>query len=313
MTFKSFAYIYELNSINLILKSNSVSNLKNFPNISFQGQEKTMEFEFLSLSNLFDRVKVGLDHNPSLPHRINFFALLMVTNGTGSHQIDLETYPLEKGSLLKIAKGQVHAFQENPQYEGFLIIFTEAFVLNNFSKSSINLISHLYNYHLSTPLVNDKIHTETFLDQLILELADKNTYAQKNIVAALLELFLLRLERNAQHQNQQKNISNQYNTFVQFKNLVETHYTKTRNVMDYADMMLISTKQLNQVVKDYTLTTAKTFIDNYIILETKRAIVSTQKSFKEIAFDIGFDEVTNFTKFFKNKMGISPKTFRLGQ
>ncbi|MGB3145681.1 MAG: helix-turn-helix domain-containing protein [Maribacter sp.] len=77
--------------------------------------------------------------------------------------------------------------------------------------------------------------------------------------------------------------------------------------------MLISTKHLNQVVKDFTLNTAKTFIDDYVILEAKRAIVSTDKSLKEIAFDIGFDEVTNFTKFFKNKMNMTPKAFKAQQ
>ena len=79
---------------------------------------------------------------------------------------------------------------------------------------------------------------------------------------------------------------------------------------DYAEMMLISTKLLNQVVKAFTLNTVKTFIDDYIILEAKRSISISDLSLKEIAFSLGFDEATNFTKFFKKKVGISPKEFR---
>ncbi|MEP2239149.1 MAG: helix-turn-helix domain-containing protein, partial [Maribacter sp.] len=95
-----------------------------------------------------------------------------------------------------------------------------------------------------------------------------------------------------------------------FKNQVEENYIKTRNVKDYAEMLSITTKNLNEVVKEFTLDTAKTFIDNYVILEAKRAIVSTDLSFKEIAFELGFDELTNFTKFFKNKVQLSPKAFK---
>ncbi|RMA64783.1 AraC family transcriptional regulator [Ulvibacter antarcticus] len=284
--------------------------MKNIPNISFESSENAKDFEFLNLTKLFARIPDILDHNPSQPHRISFFALMIITNGTGSHQIDLKDYPLKEGTVLKIAKGQVHSFQNNPQYEGFILIFTEDFVLNHFSKSSLNIISHLYNYHITSPIFNDKTGNENFLNQLIFELNSENSYAQKNIIAALLDLYLLRLERKSNTNKLQVKNPKQYTIFIQFKNLVEANYTRTRNVKNYAELMFISTKNLNQVVKDFTLSTAKTFIDNYVILEIKRAIVTTNQSFKEIAFATGFDEVTNFTKFFKKNLKISPKEFK---
>jgi AraC-like DNA-binding protein len=242
-----------------------------------------------------------------------FFALLIVTKGTGTHQIDLKDYNLKAGSVLKIAKGQVHAFEKNANYEGFLIIFTENFIINYFSKSSINLISHLYNYHISTPIANEPELNDTFLDQLTIELETKNTYARKNIIASLLNLYFLKLERQSTHTKLQNNNSKLYQTFLQFKSLVESDYTTTRNVKEYANKMHVSTKHLNQVVKDFSLNTAKSFIDEYVILEAKRAIVSTDESLKEIAFKTGFDELTNFTKFFKKRMNMSPKDFRNSQ
>lgn len=287
--------------------------MKNIPNIKFNSKENKTEFEILNLKELFNRIFTDLDHNPSLPHRISFFALLIVTKGTGTHKVDLKEYELQEGTVLKIAKGQVHNFQKKPNYQGFLILFTESFVLNYFSKSSINLISHLYNYHVSNPIAEDKKGNQTFLNELYQELESKNTFAEKNIIAALLDLYLLRLERKNNLNKTTQNNSKHYSTFLNFKNLVEHNYTKTRNVKDYANLLFISTKSLNTIVKEFTLNTAKVFIDNYVILESTRAIVSSNKSLKEISFDIGFDEVTNFTKFFKNKMKISPKEFRLNQ
>ncbi|SDL35027.1 transcriptional regulator, AraC family [Kriegella aquimaris] len=235
--------------------------------------------------------------------------MLIVTEGIGSHYIDLKEYSLRKGTALKIAKGQVHAFEENANYDGFLIVFTEEFVLNYFSKSSIEFISHLYNYHISTAAVHEINFNEPFIEQLMIELASEDTYAQKNIVAAMLELYLLRLERLSQTTEPPKQ-SKYYPLFLEFKNLVQEKYTATRNVKDYAEMLSISTKHLNRIVKEFTLNTAKHFIDDFVILETKRAIASSNYSLKEIGYAVGFDEVTNFTKFFKKQTGATPKQFK---
>ena len=286
--------------------------MNTIPNISFESEENEKEFEFLHLSKLFAKIKAGLEHNPHLPHRVSFFALLIVTNGVGSHQIDLKEYPLKKGTVLKIAKGQVHAFQENPNYDGFLILFTEEFVLNYFSKSSIEFISHLYNYHISKPLVEGSNLNEAFIEETLVELEAENTYAQRNIVGAILELYLLRLERLTDSAQLPKQNHQHYSMFLDFKNLVEKQYTLTRNVKDYAKMLQVSTKHLNLIVKEFTLNTAKHFIDDFVTLETKRAIASTSSSLKEIGYAIGFDEVTNFTKFFKKHTGTTPKQFKAG-
>ncbi|MDP5140492.1 MAG: AraC family transcriptional regulator, partial [Spirosomaceae bacterium] len=250
------------------------------------------------------------DHNPSLPHKIAFFALLIVTDGTGKHQIDFKDYDVEKGTVLKIAKGQVHAFQDNPTYEGYLLIFTEEFILNYFPPSSISLISQLYNYHITSPLFFDKDINEEIVRQISTELNAKDSYAHNNIIAAILNLYLLKLERSTRTFGREINNSKNYDTFIQFKNLVESNYTTTRNVKDYAAMMSISSKQLNQILQEFTINAAKEFIDDYVILETKRLLVSTNNSIKEIAFEVGFDEVTNFTKFFKNKLAMTPKEFK---
>ncbi|SHJ90308.1 AraC-type DNA-binding protein [Reichenbachiella agariperforans] len=284
--------------------------MNNIPNISFDSSEKTTDIEFLRISELFERVEENPNHDPLKPHRITFFALLIVMEGEGMHQVDLENYLLKKGSVLKIAKGQVHAFQENLSYDGYLVVFTEDFVLKFFSKSTIDFISHLYNYHISDPLVEGSNFNESFLALIAQELNNENTYAQRNIIAKMLELYLLKLERVSHLAISTKRNTEQYPLFFQFKNLVEERYMDTRNVKDYAEYMSVSAKQLNAVVQNFTLNTAKHFIDEYVVLEIKRAILSTNNSLKEIAYELGFDEVTNFTKFFKKHTGITPKEYK---
>ncbi|WP_159023709.1 helix-turn-helix domain-containing protein [Formosa sp. L2A11] len=285
--------------------------MNTIPNISFESSEGATDIEFLRLSELFMRMENDPDHNIQEPHRITFFALLVVTEGKGEHQVDLKEYKVSTGSVIKIAKGQVHAFTDYKNYNGYLIVFTENFVLKYFSKSSIDFISHLYNYHISKPLVEAYDYNRFFLKHIIEEFQKEDTYAQKEIIAKILELYLLRLERLSHYDLLEHFNKKHQMLFINFKNRVESHYVKTRNVKDYAEMLCVSTKFLNQVVKAFTLNTAKHFIDEFVILETKRAMVSSNYSLKEIGHAVGFDEITNFTKFFKKHTSETPKQFKM--
>jgi len=215
-----------------------------------------------------------------------------------------------QGSVIKVAKGQVHAFQEELTYDGVLVAFTEEFVLKYFSRSSVDFITHLYNYHISEPLVDNCTFNDSFLKQIHQETTSNNTYAQKEIIAKIVELYLLRLERLSHGSQSPRHNKSHYALFIQFKNLVESRELNSRNVKDYAESMSLSAKHLNSIVRQFTLNTAKSFIDQYVILEIKRTIMSSRISLKEVAYQMGFDEVTNFTKFFKKHTGVSPGQYK---
>ncbi|AWW29617.1 AraC family transcriptional regulator [Echinicola strongylocentroti] len=283
----------------------------NIPQIPFKSKKDSVEIEVLNLSELFLRIEEDPNHDPRAPHRISFFALLIVTEGEGFHQVDLQKYAIQKGTVVKIAKDQVHAFQGDLTYDGYLVVFTEDFVLKYFSQSSIEFISHLYNYHLSEPIVGKSSINDSFIGQLLEELQYNSHYAHKEILAKILELYLLKLERFSNNPALTNKVDSvHYSQFIQFKDLVEKNFQRTRNVKDYAETMAISPKHLNLIVKGFTLYSAKHFIDQYVVLEIKRTILCANNSLKEVAYRMGFDEVTNFTKFFKKQTGQTPKSFK---
>lgn len=278
--------------------------------VNFNDESANFGFEIINLTTLFSKFQGNLNHNPHLPHRLNFYGILLITKGIGKHYIDLEEYNIATGDTIKIAKGQVHAFQENPNYEGYFFLFTDSFILNYFSQKSTQLISYLYNYHISTPKVENNAINQRFVEELKAELQYKDTYIQKNILAKMLEMYLLKLERSVQAEKYIAKDNVRYDFFSDFKDLVEKKYTQTRNVTDYARQLKVSTKHLNYICKEFTLHTAKYFIDNYVVLEIKRAIITSDLSLKEIGYSVGFDEMTNFTKYFKKHTGFTPKQFK---
>ena len=67
---------------------------------------------------------------------------------------------------------------------------------------------------------------------------------------------------------------------------------------------------MNKICKLATQQTAKQLIDAYIILNAKRALSIDKLQVKQVSDILGFDEATNFVKFFKKHTLMAPKLFQ---
>lgn len=282
--------------------------MKEIPEISFKrrGTKQIEGFELVVLEELsLSLQNLRVDHNPFRPHRLGFFAILIITEGEVKHKVDFREHHLIAGDVMVISKGQIHAFNQNSDYVGFLVLFTEGFMQKYIAASTIVQINHLYNYFLKQEKITNPDTNETLLRVLNNEL--KNDLSSlPNIIGALLSIYLLKLS----DENNSKISSNRYlHYFNHFKLLVEKNFSKTRDAKAYAADLSISYRSLNDICKEITKNTAKSFIDSYVVLESKRLLVTTTLSIKEIAYNIGFDEVTNFTKFFKKHTSETPSQF----
>ncbi len=292
----------------------SLSNMNEPPKISFLKKDNTkLEFEIFRISSLFSR-QSKLDHSLEAPHRVEFFNIMFVTKGTGTHFIDFQSYKYSAGSILFISKGQVHAFEASHDLDGFLILFTEDFLSKNLIHSDILSLYRLYNYHLHSPIIQpDEIKEDIFnyiVDEIYREYSFTDKFAKEEILRLLLKLLLLKAERLKRTLIRKEKNSKWLLKFGDFRSQLETHFTETRNANEYARMMNISYKHLNEICKSVTGISAKAFIDNFIILEIKRRIAISGDSVKELTYQLGFDEPTNFVKFFKKHTLLSPVQFR---
>ena len=95
-----------------------------------------------------------------------------------------------------------------------------------------------------------------------------------------------------------------------FKGLVEQHFSEWHQVQDYAKELNVSPGYLNEVISSAIQKPAKEYIQNRLILETKRLSLFTSKSNKEIGYELGFDDPSHFSKFFKTFTGNSIGEFR---
>ncbi|MEM7658570.1 MAG: helix-turn-helix domain-containing protein, partial [Bacteroidota bacterium] len=269
-----------------------------------------MGFEMLAVGQFLWERPLPVDHNPFQPHRLKFFALLVVREGQLSHQVDVDHYQLQAGEALVIAPGQIHAFQETASAESFsglLFIFTEVFLLKQMSPSAFAHIARLYNYHLRSPLYQLTSPNFSLLDALTREFHQEDDEVKAGILAGICTSFLLQLTRN---QAQQLPVSTADLLFDRFRELVVNQYATNREASAYAEQLHVSYKHLNETCKACVGQTAKRFIDAYVMLESKRMLISTSLSVKEISYACGFEEPTNFQKFFRKHAKMTPLAFR---
>lgn len=92
--------------------------------------------------------------------------------------------------------------------------------------------------------------------------------------------------------------------------LVEVHYKTKHAVSEYAALLNKPAKSLSNLFAQYFSKSPLQIIQDRIFLEAKRILIYSEKSIKETAFELGFEDLQSFSRFFKNKEGISPKDFR---
>ncbi len=265
-------------------------------------------FELITIDELYKRCEKS-KYDLSVPHRIEFHALIVVTEGESKHMKDFKEELLFPGVILPLTKGQVHAFEKPLQIKGYVISFAESFITQNSTEKS--LLHFLQLYHL--PFIHigqENIATiKPYIDILSKELNNKNINLKSEFLHAAFMLLLLQIKRLSIHQHPIFE-SQHFKDFISFKQLITTHYKELHNAKEYASKMGVSYKYLNQICKLIGNQTAKTFIDNWLLLEIKRIISEKKYTSQEIAYQMGFKEHSNFIRFFKKFTGKTPREYQ---
>lgn len=284
------------------------------PEIDFKNLNgKDFEFDIFSMKYLYTGV-YPLKYNLYRPKRISFYAILLVTEGEGTHYIDFEQFDLKKGSLVFISKEQVHAFHKVHSYQGYLVLFTENFLQKSFLGTNMLQQFSLYNYQMSKPVLqlsDAKFHEFRHLFQRIAkEYYAPDDFATEEIIRCRLKVLLMKSERVKKHTLPIAEQPAYIAEFRQFQSLIQEYLFQNRQVQFYADHMAISTKKLNMVTQAIVQQPAKTYLIESLILEIKRLLMNTVLSVKEIAYQVGFEDPTNFVKFFKKHAHQTPVEFK---
>jgi AraC-like DNA-binding protein len=95
-----------------------------------------------------------------------------------------------------------------------------------------------------------------------------------------------------------------------FKSIVNANLNWQYNLDYYTEKLNVGLRTLQNAFQLTEEQTPKQWLIDRMILEIKRNLIYKEVGISTIAYNLGFNEVTNFTKFFKSKTGLTPTQFR---
>lgn len=254
------------------------------------------------------------DHSPFDSHLVEFYILLLVEEGRGTHTLDFVDIPLQPGTLLSIRKDQVHRFHPSTELKGTMVLFTDAFLVSYLEQEEALRTMQLFNEFLARP--NLQLSQADFalvrgqIGRMQLEYGRVHDAFSLGILRSELHILASRIGRLKEAEHREGVSGRTLRAFVDLQQLVERNSTQTRRVQDYAAMMGTSTKTLNNVTQAVVHKSAKAFIDELCTLQVQRMLINTSLSIKKVAYHAGFEETTNFYKYFRRQTGTTPEAFR---
>lgn len=273
-----------------------------------------LDLEIFSASDLRRRGSKEKRHST---HRYAFHMLVCITQGRCTHLVDFKPIPCEPGSLLALRPGQTHNFGLEEEWDGWMILFRPEFLLPSPGAApDLKLMVGLERLPEQLSLGDHELHRVT--DAIAQMREDAGIDAPPKEVHALLryQLYALLLRLSIFHDRQEVRAeasAHSLQRFKHFQQLVEKNFARWHQVADYAKQLGCVEKSLTRATMEAAGMNAKAFIASRIRLEAKRLLVHTDLSVTLIAEKLGFEEATNFIKFFKRESGCTPTEFRRQQ
>lgn len=249
------------------------------------------------------------------PHRHEYYTIVLTIKAKGKHIIDFKSYSLSNNQVFFIKPHQVHQIIENEKSFGFVITFSNYFLVkNNINICFINDLNLFNDFGENPPLAlnDDELEELTGYASEILTFNQSEITFKEDAIGALLKLLLICCHNLCSIYPKKREPEASKNSILKaFKYLVGKNYNTWHATNNYANELNITPDYLNRVVKSLTGKTAKAHIQDEIIIMAKRLIYFTDLSSKEIGYELGFSEPANFSAFFKNCTGISPSKFKV--
>lgn len=267
-------------------------------------------FKLQTMEQIEERMAGTVDS----PHRHDYYTIVLVKEGAGKHFIDFKEYAITANSIFFIYPGQVHQVIPEGLSKGWVLTFTNEFLVrSSITEQLINDVYLYNNFGESPPLSlhDHEVEAYELLIKQIMNFYNDGTYSIE-AKGSLLKLFLIKshnlctLSKNIELQS----IEHGNPLLRSFKKHIDKYFTTKHKVSDYANMLTVTSDYLNKVVKSLTGKSAKEYIQNRIVVEAKRTLLFTELSNKELSYQLGFEEPSHFSNFFKKNTGVSPIDFR---
>lgn len=272
--------------------------------------------------NVFSMVELTkrLQKNPAMPYNRRAYYKISLISGRNRAEYADKVIDIEKNALLfATPKVPYHYLPQDDNQTGHFCVFTDEFLIQSksgvildelpifrpggypvfqLSDDDANDIAYIFR-KMEKELASDYAYKYDLLRNYVLELIHygqklqpaTSLYPTHTASARVSSLFIELLERQFPIESPQQKLG-------------------LRTASDYADRLSIHVNHLNKVLKENTGKTTTDIISSRIVQEAKILLKQTDWNVSEIAYCLGFEEVSHFSNFFRKQTSFSPVAFR---
>lgn len=259
------------------------------------------------------RSRASADHFNKL-QRADFFRLIGVLEGHPHPMVDFFNFATQPMDWLLVRPGQVFRYDFSNPWAGWLLVFPPD-SLRGHALDEFDLLRRIEDLSSLISLDNKQhdwmirsLHQMQHDGALTTDVVLRNELLRLQLACTLLRLSMWQSPDtfpSAYNKVEQAN-------FRRFRTLLDTNFATQHQVHHYASALGMSEKTLSRVCMAATGVPAKAVINQRLVLEAKRLLAHTTIAVQTIGHKLGFEEATNFVKFFRKETGITPLTFRQG-
>lgn len=267
---------------------------------------KSVDFDFARLENRMNTLPY--------PHRHDFFHIVWVTHGTGTHTIDSEIYMVKPDTIFFMRPGQIHNFDLSDDTAGYTINFSSEFFLLNMSSEIV--IDSIPFFRPHDPIESLSL-TSTIAQslQLIINSIEKEyrneLWCYHDIIRSYLHILFNLAARLLNKKDSSKNyISSHILLDRRFRKLLEEGPIYLTNPSNYAQALGVTERRLTEATKTAQGMTATETIHDRLALEAKRLLAHSELNIATVATHLGFEDPAYFSRFFKKRCGLTPSEFK---
>ncbi len=265
------------------------------------------DFFCLRLEDIVPETKL-----PILPSRETSHNIILITEGSYTTKIGFKEYIIRKNTLAIIQAGAIFSVDDlSNRMKGFGCHFHPNTLIGKFGNLSLISAFEFLNIGYD-PLISLQEAACNAIINILTRLHNEFKRGEKMnadivhsyLYALLTEIKICHPQSPVKPQNASLKLT------AEFYNLVHQKARSNLKVTDFANLLNVSPNHLNKCVKSVTAKNATTLIDEVKLIEIKYLLYQSHLTIRQIAFEMGFDDPSYFSRFFKKYERVSPKAFR---
>ena len=247
--------------------------------------------------------------------KVNFIAYVIVTRGRLSLDMNGVTHQLDtNNSLFVDRKIVIENVKHTENFSCVICAMSTDIGFGFFNKSLLQSIMHIWTNPVIKMEQNEVDLMMRYYELLVFKMEHQEMNFGRETVRDIIRCFaydlLSNINKHLDNDGEGDILRQGDRIYRKFMLLLAENSNVNRSVKSYADELCVSPKYLTSVCRRHGNYTASELIAASIISRIKQLLLYSDLSIKEVAAEMGFDNLSFFGKYVKKHLGLSPNNYR---